>query len=64
MLEMLTVGSACMTAAQDRRASAIRPDIAKLAMTIRCAPKKFGRFCTAPVAQNRLSSYRPAKKWA
>ena len=32
MLEMLTVGSACMTAAQDRRASSIRPDIAKLAM--------------------------------
>jgi len=51
-------------ASQARRASAMRPAIARLAIDIRCAPGKFGWRWMAFSAQDRPSSYRPAKKWA
>ena len=49
---------------QARRASAIRPAIARFDISIRCAPGKFGWRWMALVAQDRPSSYRPAKKCA
>ena len=56
MPETRKAGSVCRTASHARRASAMRPAIARLDISIRCAPGKFGWRWMALVARDRASS--------